>query len=53
MKKYKYTALMLSGKKTKGVITANDFNDARRKLKEKKIRVLEIKEHKESFLFGN
>lgn len=53
MKNYKYTALMLNGKKTKGVITANDFNDARRKLKEKKIRVLEIKEHKEGSLFGN
>ncbi|MGL4911779.1 MAG: type II secretion system F family protein [Romboutsia sp.] len=51
MKNYKYTALMLNGKKTKGVITANDFNDARRRLKEKKIRVLEIKEHKEGSLF--
>lgn len=52
MKNYKYTALAPNGKKTKGLITANDFNDARRKLKEKKIRVLEIKEHKEGSLFG-
>lgn len=53
MKNYKYTALMLNGKKSRGTITANDFNDARRKLKEKKIRVLELKEHKESSLFAN
>ena len=53
MKNYKYIALMLNGKKTKGVITANDFNDARRKLKEKKVRALEIKEHKERSLFSN
>lgn len=53
MKNYKYRALMLNGKKTKGVITANDFNDARRKLKEKKIRALEIKEYKERSLLSN
>jgi len=40
MKNYRYTAIMLNGKKTKGVIIANDFNDARQRLKEKKIRVL-------------
>lgn len=51
MKNYKYTALMLNGKKTKGVITANDFNDARQKLREKKLRVLELKEHTEGTLF--
>jgi len=50
MKNYKYTALMSNGKKTKGIISANDFNDARYRLKEKKIRALEIKEHKQSFL---
>lgn len=53
MKNYKYTAIMLNGKKTKGVITANDFNDARRKLKEKKVRVLELKEHTSNSLFAN
>lgn len=51
MKNFKYTAIMLNGKKTKGVITANDFNDARRKLKEKKIRVIELKEHTSGSLF--
>ncbi|HSQ88645.1 type II secretion system F family protein [Romboutsia sp.] len=53
MKNYKYTALMLNGKKTKGIISANDFNDARHRLKEKKIRPLEIKEHKQNSLFEN
>ena len=51
MKNYKYTALMLNGKKVKGVISANDFNDARQKLREKKLRVLELKEHTEGTLF--
>lgn len=51
MKNYKYIAIMQSGKKTKGVITANDFNDARHRLREKKLRVLEIKEHTEGSLF--
>ena len=51
MKIYKYSALMLNGKKIKGVITANDFNDARKQLREKKVRVLELKEHKERNLF--
>lgn len=51
MKNYKYSALMLNGKKVKGVISANDFNDARQKLREKKLRVLELKEHTEGTLF--
>lgn len=51
MKNYKYIALMLNGKKIKGVINANDFNDARQKLREKKLRVLELKEHTEGTLF--
>ena len=51
MKNYKYIALMLNGKKVKGVISANDFNDARQKLREKKLRVLELKEHTEGTLF--
>ena len=51
MKSYKYSALMLNGKKIKGVITANDFNDARKQLREKKVRVLELKEHRERNLF--
>ena len=51
MKSYKYSALMLNGKKIKGVITANDFNDARKQLREKKVRVLELKEHTERNLF--
>lgn len=51
MKNYKYTALMLNGKKTKGIITATDFDDARRKLRGKKIRVLDIKEYTKVYLF--
>ena len=51
MKNYKYSALMLNGKKIKGVINANDFNAARQKLREKKLRVLELKEHTEGTLF--
>ena len=51
MKNYKYSALMLNGKKVKGVISANDFNDVRQKLREKKLRVLELKEHTEGTLF--
>ena len=51
MKSYKYSALMLNGKKIKGVITANDFNDARKQLREKNVRVLELKEHTEINLF--
>ena len=43
MKSYKYSGLMLNGKKIKGVITANDFNDARKQLREKNVRVLELK----------
>lgn len=52
MKNYKYSALMLIGKKIKGVIAANDFNDARKRLREKKVRVLELKEHTEGNLFA-
>lgn len=52
MKNYKYSALMLNGKKIKGVIAANDFNDARKRLREKKVRVLELKEHTEGNLFA-
>ena len=51
MKSYKYSALMLNGKKINGIITANDFNDARKQLREKKVRVLELKEHTERNLF--
>ena len=51
MKSYKYSGLMLNGKKIKGVITANDFNDARKQLREKNVRVLELKEHTEINLF--
>lgn len=52
MKNYKYSALMLNGKKIKGVIAANDFNDARKRLREKKVRVLELKEHTDGNLFA-
>ena len=52
MKNYKYSALMLNGKKIKGVIAANDFNDARKRLREKKVRVLELKGHTDGNLFA-
>lgn len=53
MKKYKYMAIDLNGKKVKGVITANSFNDAKNKLKENRMRVLELKEQSSSSLFSN
>ncbi|MGL4797271.1 MAG: type II secretion system F family protein, partial [Paraclostridium sp.] len=54
MKTFKYEAINLSGKKTKGNIEANDFKEARKLLKDKKLKVLDIKEsHATSFKSSN
>ena len=53
MNEFSYVAIMLDGSKTKGVIQAQNVSDARRQLKSKKLRVIEIKEKKESFSLKN
>lgn len=44
MNEFSYVAIMLNGSKTKGIIEAKDLVEARRQLKSKKLRVIEIKE---------
>ena len=51
MKKFSYTAIMINGSKTKGVIEAKDLNDAKMQLKGKKLRIVDIKEKSEGSLF--
>lgn len=51
MSKFSYTAIMLNGSKAKGVIEAKNLADARNQLKSKKLRVVELKEKKETTLF--
>lgn len=51
MSKFSYTAIMLNGSKTKGVIEAKNLADARAQLKSKKLRIVELKEKKETTLF--
>lgn len=53
MIKYSYNAIMLNGSKTKGIIEAKNLPDARFQLKSKKLRVVELKEKKESTIFNN
>lgn len=53
MNEFSYTAMMLNGSKTKGVIEAKDISDARRQLRSKKLRVIDIKEKKEFFSLKN
>ena len=53
MSKFSYTAIMLNGSKTKGVIEAKNLSDARSQLKSKKLRIVDLKEKKESTLFSN
>ena len=53
MNEFSYVAMMLNGSKTRGVIEAKDMYDARRQLKSKKLRVIDIKEKRESFSFKN
>lgn len=52
MSKFNYTAIMINGSKTKGVIEAKDLNDARMQLKGKKLRIVDIKEKTEVTLFS-
>ena len=51
MKNFKYEAINLSGKKTKGIVEANDFKETRKLLKDKKLKVLDIKESHSTSLF--
>ena len=53
MNEFSYVAIMLNGSKTKGIIEAKDLVEARRHLKSKKLRVIEIKEKNETFSFKN
>ena len=46
MNEYKYTAIMLNGKKVTDRIMAKDYNDAKKLLREKKLKIIEIKEKK-------
>lgn len=48
MSKFSYTAIMLNGSKTKGIIEAKNLGDARQQLKTKKLRIVDLKEKKES-----
>lgn len=52
MSKFNYTAIMLNGSKTKGVIEANNLSDARSQLKAKKLRIVDLKEKKDITLFA-
>ncbi|MGL5693981.1 MAG: type II secretion system F family protein [Peptostreptococcaceae bacterium] len=52
MNKFSYTAIMINGSKTVGVIEARDMFDAKNQLKAKKLRVVDIKERKEVNLFN-
>ena len=47
MVKFSYTAIMVNGSKTKGIIEANNLVEARNQLKSKKLRIVDIKEKKE------
>ena len=53
MSKFNYTAIMLNGSKTRGLIEAEDIREARNQLKAKKLRIIDIKERKESSLFSS
>ncbi|WP_373600394.1 type II secretion system F family protein [Paraclostridium bifermentans] len=51
MKEFKYTAIMLNGKKVSSTVMATDYTEAKKLLKEKKMRIIELKEKKVSALF--
>ncbi|EPZ53524.1 hypothetical protein H477_4945 [[Clostridium] sordellii ATCC 9714] len=53
MNEYKYTAIMLNGKKVTDRIMAKDYNDAKKLLREKKLKIIEIKEKKTFFPLKN
>ena len=52
MSKFNYTAIMLNGSKTRGLIEADNIRDARTQLKARKLKVVDIKERSESSLFA-
>lgn len=52
MNKFSYIAIMLDGSKVKGVIEAKDLNEARTKIKLKKLQIIDIKENKSSGFFN-
>ena len=51
MKEFKYTAIMLNGKRVSNTVMATDYTEAKKLLKEKKMRIIELKEKKVSTLF--
>ena len=53
MKEFKYTAIMLNGKKVSSIIMAKDYNEAKKLLKDKKLRIIELKEKKTFLLLNN
>lgn len=53
MKEFKYTAIMLNGKKISNSIMAKDYNEAKKLLKDKKLRIIELKEKKTFLLLNN
>lgn len=53
MKEFKYTAIMLNGKKVLSIIMAKDYNEAKKLLKDKKLRIIELKEKKPFLLLNN
>ena len=53
MSKFNYTAIMLNGSKTRGLIEAENLREARTQLKARKLRIVDIKERKESSLFSS
>ena len=53
MSKFNYTAIMLNGSKTRGLIEAEDIREARNQLKARKLKIVDIKERKESSLFSS
>ncbi|MDU2149220.1 MAG: type II secretion system F family protein [Paeniclostridium sordellii] len=53
MNEYKYTAIMLNGEKVTDRIMAKDYNDAKKLLREKKLKIIEIKEKKTFFSLKN
>lgn len=52
MKKFNYNVINANGSKLKGLIEANDLNEAKRKLNAKKYKVIEIKEKNQSNLIN-
>ena len=48
MNKFSYTAIMVNGSRTKGIIEAKTIGEARAQLKAKKLRIIDIKQKAES-----